>query len=187
MKEWCRKQCNNFGTYIKYKLKYYLELFFQKEGWGYIIISFAGSFFPIWLNFFINYAEGNPFKKSFCLACDIYSVLIIATSFASMTIYLLSKKKLNWLLLFYSIILFPIIGFLVSKKNKIDISSGQYSSFIIIISLFIFVVYIWSQLEDFLKIKKEKQAAEHTEPNKVSAENQMKLDVELNDLDLDKE
>ena len=183
MEQWIEKQRNIWS---------------QREGWFYILISLIGNLFPIWFKVFIGIIDG---KCGYDICNDInspFTYLLITISFSSMTIYLWQKHlkfdeeeyekskeqthnnllKRKWMII-YVLIIFPLLGYLISREQYITKYLCNLSICIYSIFTLVLLVYIYFKLKDFAEEKNLKLKQDTTVTKEIK--NEMKsLNDQLN-------
>lgn len=162
------------------------------EGWKYITVNLIGNLFPVWFLLIIEFANnGLTHNGIVATISQPYTYLILSVAFASSTLYLWIKNlksevqnesnkrsKISIGMIFYVLILFPVIGFYLSKKECLetyqnDIGSLECFRIIpVIYTLFIIIVlvYIYFQLKDFDELRRLNQSSKTNVPAKVDKE-----------------
>lgn len=162
------------------------------DGWKYIAVNLIGNLFPVWFLLIIELGN-NGFSKTgiYQTISQPYTYLILSVAFASSTLYLWIKrlkaenqtdevlnKKTPIGMIFYVLILFPIVGFYLSKKDCLEMFQ-QGNSFsnchrivpvIYIMFLLVVIVYIYFQLKDFAELDKLKNSSKVNPPASVKSE-----------------
>lgn len=170
------------------------------EGWKYIAVNLTGNLFPVWFLLIIEFGN-NGLDKSGVIRTisQPYTYLILSVAFASSTLYLWIKNlklevqnessknnKISIGMIFYVLILFPVIGFYLSKKECLEthqINNANLDCFrivpvIYVLFLIVVLVYIYFQLKDFDELRRLSQASKTNVPAKVDNERK-KLNEEL--------
>lgn len=121
---------------------YSKEIWCNKEGWKFIFINFVGNLFPVWFLLIIEFGN-NGFSLEGLVKniAQPYTYLILSVALASSTLYLWIKsiksegqqngdaiKKVSIGMILYIIILFPIIGFYLNKKDCLEKYRFEFSS-----------------------------------------------------------
>ena len=168
------------------KFNWNKKLWLNPEGWKYIAINLVGNLFPIWFLLIINFSNnGFSFAEIVITLSQPFTYLILSVTFAASTLYLWLKKvksdsvgddrnkKISIGMLIYVLILFPIIGFFLSKKDCLE-QLGSSCQLIIpaiyIIFSVVVVVYIYYQLSDFFEIDKLNEKSSSNPTKNVNAE-----------------
>lgn len=146
------------------------------EGWKYITVNLIGNLFPVWFLLIIEIGNyGFSFDGFHKTVAQPYTYLILCIAFASSTLYLWIKdiktnnqgddiptKKVSVWIIFYIIILFPIIGFYLNKKDCLETykvgncncDCDRIVPVIYWLSFTVLCIYIYFQLKDFEELKK---------------------------------
>ncbi len=171
------------------KSKCYL-IWTNKDGWKYITVNLIGNLFPVWFLLIIEFGNNgitqNVFYKTIS---QPYTYLILSIAFASSTLYLWIKriksenedvtiKKTPIGMIFYILVLFPIIGFYLNKKdclekfkyNEINKDCFRIASVIYILFVFVVITYIYFQLKDFAELDKLENSSKANTPASVKSE-----------------
>jgi len=177
----------------------YWKVWSNLEGWKYITVNLTGSLFPVWFLLIIEFANNDHKSDLITTISQPYTYLILSVAFASSTLYLwiknlksevqneLSKKnKISIGMIFYVIIIFPIIGFYLNKKecletyqnNNANLDCVRIVPVIYALFLIVVLVYIHFQLKDFDELIRLDQASKTNVPAKVDNERK-KLNEEL--------
>ena len=148
------------------------EVWLNLEGWKYITVNLIGNLFPVWFLLIIEFANhGITFLGFINTISQPYTYLILSATFAASTLYLWLKKiksesmedspnskKISIWMIFYIVILFPVIGFYLSKKDCIEKIGEDCAPVIPVIYFLMFpivvLVYIYYQLYDFYELEK---------------------------------
>lgn len=148
------------------------EIWLNLEGWKYIAVNLIGNLFPVWFLLIIEFGNhGITFMGFINTILQPYTYLILSATFAASTLYLWLKKiksesmedspnskKISIWMIFYIVILFPVIGFYLSKKDCIEKIGEDCAPVIPVIYFFMFpivvLVYIYYQLYDFYELEK---------------------------------
>ncbi len=170
------------------------------EGWKYITVNLIGNLFPVWFLIIIEIGNNGfswyGFNKTIA---QPYTYLILCIAFASSTLYLWVKdiktnnqgndnpdKRVSVWIIFYIIILFPVIGFYLNKKNcleKYNIDEKICDCYRIVpviywLSFIVLCIYIYFQLKDFEEIKKLEEKSKGNSTSKVNSEiNELNKDL----------
>lgn len=167
---------------------YSREIWGNREGWKYIAINMVGNLFPVWFLVIIDFANNGISLCGFVnTISQPYTYLILSATFASSTLYLWIKKlksegteinsnnkNFSIGMILYIVILFPVIGFYLSKKDCLERIEASCSPIIpviyfIMLPIVIFV-YIYYQLYDFYEIKKVMDKSTSNPTKKVDGE-----------------
>jgi hypothetical protein len=170
------------------------------EGWKYITVNLIGNLFPVWFLLIIEFGN-NGLNKSGVITTisQPYTYLILSVAFASSTLYLWiknlksevqnessKKNKISIGMIFYVLILFPVIGFYLSKKecletyqnNNANLDCYRIVPVIYVLFLIVVLAYIYFQLKDFDELRRLNQSSKTNVPAKVDNEIK-KLNEEL--------
>lgn len=148
------------------------EVWLNLDGWKYIAVNLIGNLFPVWFLLIIEFAyHGITLSGFIKIISQPYTYLILSATFAASTLYLWLKKiksesmednpnskKISIWMIFYIVILFPVIGFYLSKKDCIEKIGEDCAPIIPVIYFLMFpivvLVYIYHQLYDFYELEK---------------------------------
>lgn len=152
------------------------NIWLEKEGWKYIAVNLAGNLFPVWFLLIIEFGNNGINKDGiYKTLAQPYTYLVLLVAFASSTLYLWikniksdendksnDKSKISIGLILYILVLFPIIGFYLNKKDCLEnYKFGQFNkdcepivNVIYILFLLTVLIYIYFQLKDFSLINK---------------------------------
>ncbi len=162
------------------------------DGWKYITVNLVGNLFPVWFLLIVEFGNNGLSKNGFCQTISQpYTYLILSIAFASSTLYLwikrikseneteeVPKRKTSIGMIFYILILFPVIGFYLSKKeclekfqfNQINDDCFRIVPVIYILFFIVVITYIYFQLKDFAELDKLENSSKANSPASVKSE-----------------